>query len=599
MKDVFKVRVFFVYTVIVVSFLFNIYVLDGGYAEDAYIFFRYAENLHLGHGLNFNSYERVEGYTSLLWTILLYTGYWFDTTPEQLAKLLGIIFSLSTLIFTAKISIKVLDTNKYLWALPSIALAFNYSFLYTTTSGLDQPLFNLLLLSAFYAQHFKKSFLISNILWSLAVLTRPEGIALWGLSTFLKEAFEFGKTKNSKCLIKQIIKQSFPILVFIIHTIVRYNYYGFVLANTAYLKIGNPPGFLIESGIKYMIMWLKSGISPIILTLALIFLKFFKREIIFDENNKKFFALILFWTLYIVYVGGDWIPGFRFMTTLLPFIFLMIAKNLEKLLESKYIIFLYFIFAVITILDSHLIHSSSIQKGFLILSGTVATITALYYFNSKLKITNLYFILFALPLTFGTATNGNIAINISEQNNIVRYLVSIGHWAKNNIPKDFKIAINPAGAVPYFSKLSTLDMLGLNDTYIAHKKNDTGFISPGHDKVAPRYIIDRSPDIIFPGLFWLTDSSNPKTNRIQDNLKRYAIDRALLSLSSFHEKYCLAIISNHNIRFQSDRPLIKGSPEIKEFFHFYLKKEKEDKLAKALKQNKVSLISCTDLSNYD
>ena len=40
-------------------------------ADDAYIAFRYGRNLMQGHGLVFNAGERVEGYTSLLWTLLL------------------------------------------------------------------------------------------------------------------------------------------------------------------------------------------------------------------------------------------------------------------------------------------------------------------------------------------------------------------------------------------------------------------------------------------------------------------------------------------------------------------------------------------------
>src|SRR6185295_8846902 len=40
-------------------------------ADDAYISFRYAENLATGHGLVFNPGDRVEGYTDFLWVVLL------------------------------------------------------------------------------------------------------------------------------------------------------------------------------------------------------------------------------------------------------------------------------------------------------------------------------------------------------------------------------------------------------------------------------------------------------------------------------------------------------------------------------------------------
>ena len=38
--------------------------------DDAFISFRYAENLAEGHGLVYNVGERVEGFTNLSWTLL-------------------------------------------------------------------------------------------------------------------------------------------------------------------------------------------------------------------------------------------------------------------------------------------------------------------------------------------------------------------------------------------------------------------------------------------------------------------------------------------------------------------------------------------------
>ena len=42
--------------------------------DDAFISFRYAHNLAAGHGLVYNVGERVEGFTNLLWTLLLAGG---------------------------------------------------------------------------------------------------------------------------------------------------------------------------------------------------------------------------------------------------------------------------------------------------------------------------------------------------------------------------------------------------------------------------------------------------------------------------------------------------------------------------------------------
>ena len=58
--------------------------------DDAFISFRYAENLVLGHGLVFNAGERVEGYTNFLWTLTLAAAIALGLEPAGVAQALGI-----------------------------------------------------------------------------------------------------------------------------------------------------------------------------------------------------------------------------------------------------------------------------------------------------------------------------------------------------------------------------------------------------------------------------------------------------------------------------------------------------------------------------
>src|SRR5712691_3102100 len=57
--------------------------------DDAFISFRYAENLSAGNGLVFNPGERVEGYTSFLWVALLAIGNRIGFDTVVLARLLS------------------------------------------------------------------------------------------------------------------------------------------------------------------------------------------------------------------------------------------------------------------------------------------------------------------------------------------------------------------------------------------------------------------------------------------------------------------------------------------------------------------------------
>jgi len=73
---------------------------------------------------------------------------------------------------------------------------------------------------------------------------------------------------------------------------------------------------------------------------------------------------------------------------------------------------------------------------------------------------------------------------------------AIGLWLRDNAPPDASLATTAAGIIPYYSRLYTLDILGLNDEYIAHEVPARGN-RPGHTKVAPeRYILDKQIDYL-------------------------------------------------------------------------------------------------------
>ena len=65
--------------------------------DDAFISFRYAQNLVEGHGLVWNPGEAVEGYTNFLWVLLMATGIVGGIEPERLSVALGIASGLGVL----------------------------------------------------------------------------------------------------------------------------------------------------------------------------------------------------------------------------------------------------------------------------------------------------------------------------------------------------------------------------------------------------------------------------------------------------------------------------------------------------------------------
>jgi hypothetical protein len=59
------------------------------------------------------------------------------------------------------------------------------------------------------------------------------------------------------------------------------------------------------------------------------------------------------------------------------------------------------------------------------------------------------------------------------------------------------LAADPAGTLPYFSKLPAIDMLGINDRHIArHRPDGFGHGFLGHELGDGAYVLDREPDLV-------------------------------------------------------------------------------------------------------
>jgi len=78
----------------------------------------------------------------------------------------------------------------------------------------------------------------------------------------------------------------------------------------------------------------------------------------------------------------------------------------------------------------------------------------------------------------------------------VQERAEMGRWLRDNVPPATTIAVIPAGAMPYESRLTTIDMLGLNDEYIAHRKLKLGPFPAGHEKYDSEYVLNLKPEII-------------------------------------------------------------------------------------------------------
>src|SRR5690606_14397742 len=167
-------------------------------------------------------------------------------------------------------------------------------------------------------------------------------------------------------------------------------------------------------------------------------------------------GLVLLYLAYIIKVGGDFME-FRFLVPLIPFFAILIyylSVTFFSFKQQVYLLLLIFF-------------SSCLHK---------------YVFD---------------PYWNGYGGIESIAMlqdHIDGEDDNWRH---IGIVLKDNFQHSGAvIGVSPAGAIPYYSKLYTIDLLGLNDRWIARNGIDYKNI-PGHKKIATLdYLIERKVNFV-------------------------------------------------------------------------------------------------------
>ncbi|HZY65723.1 MAG TPA: hypothetical protein VFE21_07580, partial [Rubrobacteraceae bacterium] len=118
------------------------------------------------------------------------------------------------------------------------------------------------------------------------------------------------------------------------------------------------------------------------------------------------------------------------------------------------------------------------------------------------------------------------------------YRRSIGEALESRDP-DALVAANAVGALGYYSDLRILDMLGLNNAYIARHGSKDPEQFPGHQVGDGRYVLSREPDYIIPyGI--------KPIYRVDSTVPYFVGDRELASLPEFHAEYEAVTIELNN-----------------------------------------------------
>lgn len=305
---------------------FQVVLFRGFLPDDAFISFRVAEQLAHGDGLVYNIGERVEGYSNLLWVVLLALFSKLGVDVIWAAKGLGVLFSAATLVLTWHICRP--------WSRLPVAplfLAACAPFGAWAMGGLSTPLFTLLLLAGtwtFVREEARGQGWHSGWLFGLLVLTRPEGLFFAGIAILVRlwRLTRGGASRGRH----DWIRAGVVLTVAACLSGWRLIYYGELLPNA---MVAKSMGLSLRApleGVNYLYGSLVALGGAVLLALpgaAVI-----KPSERFDFGPTVAVMLAGF-VVFVLVGGGDWMPLFRFMVHLLPLIFLLAHAGLLELLD--------------------------------------------------------------------------------------------------------------------------------------------------------------------------------------------------------------------------------------------------------------------------
>ena len=199
--------------------------LTGFTADDAFITFRYAENLAAGNGFVYNLGEKVLGTTTPFFTLLLA----FLAALRIPVPTAALFISLVSSGLTASVLYRFAQSLRFgrFAVLPALAYILWPRSIPSDACGMETALFTLLIVSAFYFQH-KNLRLYAVGMATLAAVTRPEGVGLLLLLT----VYDFFADRHNRKL--YIIVPAIIIVPWLLFSTL---YFGSPLPNSVVAKL--------------------------------------------------------------------------------------------------------------------------------------------------------------------------------------------------------------------------------------------------------------------------------------------------------------------------------------------------------------------------
>lgn len=428
--------------------------------DDSNIFFVYARNMATGHGFVYNvGGERIEGFTSMLWTLLCTLVFALSTKPELPLLLVNVII----LALGATAGLHFVESaffqeehGRYKRSLRSlIFVLFLFSspayILWNTIVLMENAIWGTLLLLAtiFVVQPNISSRTINLVFIPLSVLlliTRPESV-LW-VAVFTAILLVRRTMANGKI---QALREMVPlfsatIAVIIILTVFRIWYFGYPLPNTFYAKVSPSLFYNLFQGTKYIVKYFVSNPLISICILAAVMAGIHTIIMLIErrsagENGLQFLPIIAGIGLFMPVInGGDHFRSFRFYQSIYPILLLCL---------------LYFVKTVLPHYIKAHVNPNVLRPSQLVFIASLVLLLAsgfvLYQARDWMSLKETS----RMSLEFDFAKDGR------EKGQFIRDLFTV-------LPQLPSIGVIRSGGIKYTYPGRVIDLMGLNNLLMAH-----------------------------------------------------------------------------------------------------------------------------------
>ncbi|MGH7730862.1 MAG: hypothetical protein ACRENJ_06375, partial [Candidatus Eiseniibacteriota bacterium] len=421
----------------------NRFVLD-----DAFIVFRYAENLVRGDGPVFNPGERIEGYTCFLYLMLIAAAMRVGLEPVAASRAIGLLACAGSLLGAFRLG-WLLSGSRNVGLLVMLVLGTNFTFSAFATGGLETQLHACLVTGCLALAAGELLGPLPRVgrlaavsaLAGLATLTRPDSPLLLGPAAGALAWRILAAPVGGRSLVMRLAALILPGIVLVgAWGVWRTVYYGDLVPNTFILKALSPASpvrglFYVHRFVSSY--WLEAGI-----VLAL----WCGRDILAAGGSAAQVVIVSLslWALYLVQIGGDFME-FRMLVPALPLLAWLLVRT-ASVLEAR----------------------ARLGSAFIVVTLVGSLQHALVY-----------------PRIDAPDDNESVYELAAHLRGPRENWIGLGRALRRDLEADTTvwIATTAAGAIPYYSGLRTVDMLGPCDRWVArHGLPYTNV--PGHRRVA-------------------------------------------------------------------------------------------------------------------